>query len=88
MCWYVKTEAKSDDRVGHLNTIWARGGGKLNNIIFKSANARISPGEGVLKFRVDRHITDDEYTFLACTLRFPISGHVMLCVGIFLAFFS
>ena len=46
---------KSDDMVGHLNTILARGGGNLNDPIFKSLNAR---GGGVkLKFRVDRCIT-------------------------------
>ena len=37
---------KSDDRVGHLNTILARGGGKLNNPIFKSSNARGLPWGG------------------------------------------
>ena len=31
---------KSDDKVGHLNTILARRGGNLNNPIFKSSNAR------------------------------------------------
>ena len=31
---------KSDDRVGHLNTILARGGRNLNDPIFKSSNAR------------------------------------------------
>ena len=48
---------KSDDRVGHLNTILARGGGNLNDPIFKSSNARAlgGGGGGVLKFRVDRH---------------------------------
>ena len=45
---------KSDDKVGHLNTILARGGGNLNDPIFKSSNAR---GGGMLKFRVDRRIT-------------------------------
>ena len=54
---------KSDDRVGHLNTILARGGGNLNDPIFKSSNACGLPpergrgGGGVLKFRVDRCIT-------------------------------
>ena len=38
---------KSDDRVGHLNTILARGGGNLND----------RGGGGMLKFRVDRRIT-------------------------------
>ena len=51
---------KSDDRVGHLNTILAGGGGNLNDPIFKSSNARGLPGGGggggVLKFRVDRRI--------------------------------
>ena len=35
---------KSDDKVGHLNTILARGGGNLNDPIFKSSNARVCPG--------------------------------------------
>ena len=35
-----------DDRVGHLNTILARGGGNLNDPIFKSSNARGGGGEG------------------------------------------
>ena len=48
---------KSDDKVGHLNTILAIGGGNLNDPIFKSSNARGLPGGGgMLKFRVDRHI--------------------------------
>ena len=50
---------KSDDRVGHLNTILARGGGNLNNAIFKSSNARASGG-GMLKFRVGWRITTDK----------------------------
>ena len=37
---------KSDDRVGHLNTILARGSGNLNDPIFKSSNARALPGGG------------------------------------------
>ena len=37
---------KSDYSVGHLNTILARGGGNLNNPIFKSSNARGLPGGG------------------------------------------
>ena len=47
------------DRVGHLNTILARWGGNLNDLIFKSSNARGLPrgGGGMLKFRVDRRIT-------------------------------
>ena len=49
---------KSDDKVGHLNTILAIGGGNLNDPIFKSSNARGLPGGGggMLKFRVDRRI--------------------------------
>ena len=51
---------KSDDRVGHLTTILARGGGNLNNPIFKSSNAWAGGGGGVgggvLKFRVGRRI--------------------------------
>ena len=50
---------KSDDKVGHLNTILAIGGGNLNDPIFKSSNARGLPGGGgMLKFRVDRRIID------------------------------
>ena len=37
---------KSDDKVGHLNTILAQGGGNLNDPIFKSSNARGLPGGG------------------------------------------
>ena len=48
---------KSDDKVGHLNTILAIGGGNLNDPIFKSSNARGLPGGGMLKFRVDRRIS-------------------------------
>ena len=50
---------KSDDRIGHLNTILAREGGNLSDPIFKSSNARAVPGEGggMLKFRVNRRIT-------------------------------
>ena len=36
----------SDDRVGHLNTILALGGGNLNDPIFKSSNARALSGGG------------------------------------------
>ena len=54
---------KSDDNVGHLNTILARGGGNLNDPIFKSSNARGLPGGGMLKFRVDRRIKSDRACF-------------------------
>ena len=55
---------KSDNKVGHLNTILARGGGNLNDPIFKSSNARGLPGGGgMLKFRVDRRITSMEPIF-------------------------
>ena len=37
---------KSDDRVGHWNTILARWGGNLNDPIFKSSIARALPGGG------------------------------------------
>ena len=37
---------KSDDRVGHLNTILAREDGSLNDSIFKSLNACSLPGGG------------------------------------------
>ena len=55
----LKTAGADDDcsLVG-LNTILARGGGNLNDPIFKSSNARAFPGGGgMLKFRVDRRIT-------------------------------
>ena len=37
---------KSDDRVGHLNTILVRRGGNLNEPIFKSSNAWALLGGG------------------------------------------
>ena len=41
-----------------MNTILARGGGKLNDRILKSSNARALPGGGgMLKFRFERRIT-------------------------------
>ena len=40
------TGAENDDKVGHLNTILARGGGNLNDPTFKSSNARGLPGRG------------------------------------------
>ena len=49
---------KSDNRVGHFNTILGRGGFEPFNLQKKSSNARVLPG-GVgweLKFRVDRRI--------------------------------
>ena len=49
---------KSNHRVGHLNTILAREGGNLNNPIFKSSNVLGLPGEGMLKFRLDRYIRE------------------------------
>ena len=46
---------KSDDRVGHLNTILAQGGGNL-----KSPNGWGLPDvREMLKFRVDRRITGE-----------------------------
>ena len=47
---------KTDDRVGHLNAILARGGRNLNDPIFTSSNSRALPGGWMLKFRVDRRI--------------------------------
>ena len=51
-----------------MNTILARGGGNLNDPIFKSSNARGLPGGGMLKFRVDRRII-----FIAVSSRYLIS---------------
>ena len=47
---------KSDDKVGHLNTILARGGGNLNDPIFKSSNARGLRGRGGGDVEVSRLI--------------------------------
>ena len=56
---------KSDDKVGHLNTLLARGGGNLNDPICKSSNARGLPGGGgMLKFRVDRRIMTYKFAFI------------------------
>ena len=45
---FIKTAGADSDcsLVGHLNTILARGGGNLNDPIFKSSKARALPGEG------------------------------------------
>ena len=55
----LKTTGALDDcsLVGHLNTILARGGGNLNDPIFKSSNVQGLPGRRMLKFRVDRRIS-------------------------------
>ena len=57
---------QSDDRVGELNTILARGGGNLNDTIFKSSNAWEREGggggSGMLKFRVDRRLIVIQYS--------------------------
>ena len=39
-------DRQNDDKVGHLNTILAQGGGNLNDPIFESSNARGLPGRG------------------------------------------
>ena len=44
--WEGYLTDKSDDRVGHLNTILGAGGGSLNDPISKSSNARGLPGGG------------------------------------------
>ena len=62
---------KSDDKVGHLNTILARGGANLNDPIFKSSNARGLPGGGgMLKFRVDRRIISMIYLQVLLTVKY------------------
>ena len=45
---FLKTGRADDDcsLVGYFNTILARGGGNLNDPIFKSSNARALPGGG------------------------------------------
>ena len=55
-------KTKSDDRVGHLNTILTRGGGNLNDPMFKSSNARGLPGGGMLEFRFDPRIKTEQLT--------------------------
>ena len=40
----VSNADKSDDKVEHLNTIWAQRGGNLNDPIFKSSNDQDLPG--------------------------------------------
>ena len=61
---------KSDDRVGHLNTILAQGGGNLNDLIFKSSNALALPRKGrggcSVKFRVDQRIKRSTVSLLDC----------------------
>ena len=47
---------KSDNRVGHLNTILARGGGNLNDPVQMPGLCLRGRG-GMLKFQVDRRIT-------------------------------
>ena len=49
---------KSDDKVGHLNTVLDRGRGNLNDPIFKSSNARALPGGGG-GVEVDRRISSN-----------------------------
>ena len=46
-----------DPGVGHLNGIWARIGGNLNNNFQKSQMPGGLPGGGMLKLRFDRYIT-------------------------------
>ena len=66
---------KFDDRVGHLNTILARGGGNLKDPIFKSSNARLLPGgRGMLKFRVDRRINGRSNTGVLPSILNEVSG--------------
>ena len=50
---------KSDDRVGSFEHHFGPRGGNSKDIdpIFNNLNARALLGEGVLKFRFDRHIS-------------------------------
>ena len=65
---------KSGERVGHLNTVLARGGGNFNDLIFKSSNARVG-GDVEVSIRSARHA-------VLCTCRSVISyrswEHVLL----------
>ena len=47
---------KSDGGVGHLNTILARGGGNLNDPIFKSSNVQGGGGDGEVDRRIKREV--------------------------------
>ena len=76
--FFSRVTDKSDERVGHLNTILARGGGNLNDPIFKSSNARAltgwGGGGGVLEFRVDRRITAVAHKgHILCINKIPFS---------------
>ena len=66
---------KSDDRVGHLNTILARGGGNLNDPIFKKSNAPALSG-GMLKLRVDWCIKQYPWGFFGCHM-YHLNTHVL-----------
>ena len=69
---------KPDDRVGHLNTILAKGGGNLNDPIFKILNARGLPrvgGGGMLKFRVHRRIMNKNKRSLRSARAFDVLVH-------------
>ena len=62
---FLKTTGADNDRVGHLNIILARGGGKfersnLQNFEFPGF-ARGRGGGALLKFRVDGRIKRCEY---------------------------
>ena len=67
---------KFDYRVGHLNTILARGSGNLNDPIFKKSNARALLGGwgGMLKLRVDRRINTKAIGFAIFLLFFKGQG--------------
>ena len=59
---------KCDDRLGHMSTILAQGGGNLNEPVFKSSNARALPGGGgggMLKFPVDRRVIVSYFDIVA-----------------------
>ena len=66
---------KSDDRVGHLNIILARGGGNLNDSIFKSSKGDVevsswSPHNShpiVKRYREHHHLPDKPLLLLRTT---------------------
>ena len=59
---------KSQDRLGHFNTILATGAGNLNNPIFKSSNGRALPGVDRRIKRIEQLIETLPWEFYAFLL--------------------
>ena len=63
--------------VGHLNTFFAQVAGNLKSQILKSSNSRRLPGEGVLKFLIDRYIS---IYATWCTRQVSGAQEILICV--------